>query len=224
MSGVDVLRDLSPEEIDTWRAHWGTQTYAPGQRIVDADTSQPELVFLILEGAVRLVQHRNRRDTIDVLGRGQLFGVSAVFGPTSTALDVEALSNVVATGLEGRRFLRALASRPQLATNLVEQLGTNLLQFDAPGPPPVYHVARKRLAQTLVRLGVAAGDQLPDGWYRLPPCVSRATLAVQVDCTRETIARMLADLEEIGAIRRQRREIMLDLDRLHRVIAGRELE
>lgn len=221
INSVDVLRGLSPAQVAEWTERWGTRTYAPGERIIDSETTPPELVVVVWRGAVQLLQrHRTgRSETIDVLGPGQLFGVSAAFGPTSFGLDADALTDTVVCALEGRRFLLALASGPEIVLNLVQQLGARVVQVDGSSHAhwPDNQAARDRLAQVLTRMAVSAGEPAGGGGRRLPMCVSRSTLAHQAGCARETIARLLAELESLGAIRRERRNIIVSIDALRRL-------
>jgi len=73
--------------------------------------------------------------------------------------------------------------------------------------------AELRLAEVLRRLATTAGEPTRDG-LRIPTCVSRGTLAHQVGCTRETVARMLASLEALGCATRHGRSIEVNVTRL----------
>jgi CRP-like cAMP-binding protein len=111
----------------------------------------------------------------------------------------------------------SLATCPNIILNLVRQAGVQVIQFGGgylqPQQPPV----EVRLAEVLMRLGKTGGESVRGG-FRIPSCVSRGTLAHQVGCTRETIARMLANLETSGGLRRQGRSIVVDLERLQDIV------
>lgn len=215
ISTVNVFAGLHDSEIDAWTARCGARIFEPGERIIDARTTPPEQVLVVRQGAVRLVLERasRRSETVDLLGTGQLFGVSAAFGGSSTALHADALTRVVACTAEGRAFLVLLASWPDLVLNLVRQAGVRVIQFGGGYLQPQQPSAEVRLAEVLQRLAMTAGEAVRDG-SRLPSCVSRGTLARLVGCTRETIARMLANLEVSGGVVRQGRTIVVNLDRL----------
>jgi CRP/FNR family transcriptional regulator, cyclic AMP receptor protein len=212
ISGVDLFRGLARSEIDAWVAQCELRRFRAGERIIDGRSTLPEQVLVIERGAVRLLQDdpSGRPRTVDVLGPGQLFGVSCAFGATDNGLHADALTQVVVCAAEGRDFLAALARGPGIVLNLVRQVGARVVQLDGQAPPPSGRPAGLRLATVLDRLATVAGQPAPGGGLRLPACVSRATLAYQTGCTRETIARLLADLEDRRCIRREKRAIVVD--------------
>jgi len=221
ISTINLFEDLSEADIDSWVRRCGTRTFESGQRIIDARSSLPEQVLVVRRGAVRLVLERSneRLETVDILGPGQLFGVSAAFGRTTARLHADALTQVTVCAAEGRSFLLALASGPEMVLNLVRQVGDRVIQLDGRYHPPAEKYAPLRLAEVLARLAQTAGEPVADG-RRLPACVSRTTLAHQVGCTRETIARMLASFEAHGAVRRERRAIVVNVERLQQLAAA----
>jgi CRP/FNR family transcriptional regulator len=219
ISAINLFEGIADSEIDACVERCGPRTFEAGQRIIDASTTPPELVLLVREGAVRLVleRARGRTETVDLLGPGQLFGVSAAFGGSPTRLHADALTRVVACVAEGKSFLIALATCPDIILNLVRQAGVRFMQFGSGYSQPPLQAADVRLAEVLRRLAMTGGEAVRGGW-RIPACISRATLARQVGCTRETIARMLSSLESSGGIVRQGRSIVVDLKRLDAIV------
>jgi CRP/FNR family transcriptional regulator, cyclic AMP receptor protein len=219
ISTINLFEGLSQSEIDKWVGRCGVRSFEPGQRIIDARSTPPELVLVIRRGAVRLLlEHANRRsETVDLLGPGQLLGVSAAFGGSPTVLHADAQSRVVACLAEGRRFLADLASYPDLVLNLVRQAGVRLMQYGAGDFQAQQPSAEVRLAEALKRLALTAGEPVGEG-TRIPDCVSRGTLAHLVGCTRETVARMLSNLEASGGVVRQGRAIVVDTHCLDGII------
>jgi CRP-like cAMP-binding protein len=219
ISSINLFEGVAVSEIDAWIGRCGVRTFDAGQRLIDAHTTPPEQVVVVREGAVRLLVERTtgRSDTVDLLGPGQLLGVSAAFGGGSTLLHAEALTRVVACVAEVKSFLVLLATSPDLVLNLVRQAGIRVMQFGAGTDQPQSLSAEVRLAEVLRRLATTAGERCGAG-SRIPACVSRGTLANLVGCTRETVARMLSSLEANGGVMRQGRAIVVDLDRLERIL------
>jgi CRP/FNR family transcriptional regulator len=178
-------------------------------------------VFVIYKGAVRLLlaDTHPRPETVDLLGPGQLFGVSAAFGGGSVGLHVDALTRVQVCAVEGKGFLTALASCPDIVLNLVRQAGIRIMQFGGGDPRPEQRSAELRLAGVLRRLASTAGEVV-GGRLRIPACISRGTLACQVGCTRETVARMLSNLEASGAVERVGRTLLIDPQQLENIITS----
>jgi CRP-like cAMP-binding protein len=150
---------------------------------------------------------------VDLLGPGQLFGVSAAFGGGATGMHADALTSVLVCAAEGKGFLTALATCPDIVLNLVRQAGIRIMQFGGGYPQPKQDSAEIRLARVLLRLAWTGGEAVR-GRLRVPACVSRGTIANQLGCTRETVARMLSNLESTGAVERQGVAILIDQQRL----------
>ena len=219
LSRIDLFEGVADSDVEAWVQRCGVRTFEAGQRIIDAHATPPEQVHVICEGVVRVLVERRpgRAATVDLLGRGQLFGVSTAFGASSTGLHADALTRAVVCVADGQRFLGALASCPDLLQNLVRQVGVRVVCFGADNPQPAQPSAEVRLAEVLRRLARTGGASVQGG-ARIPACVSRGTLAHQVGCTRETVARLLSHLETSGSVVRQGRAIVVNLDRLDAVL------
>lgn len=219
---VDVFRGISPSQVDRWAQTCTTRRYRAGERIVDGRLTLPERVLLVKEGAVRLFLQDTpeHQVTADILGPGQLFGVSAVFGAAPAGLSAEAVSDVTIISAEGLEFLQAMAHLPQLVLNLVQQVGAQVVQTEQQLHEHPTGPARVLLARTLLRLAQAASEVLPGGRRRLQGRLTRATLAAQVGCSRETVARLLSVFEQEGRVTRQGRQLIVHPDRLREVADG----
>ena len=221
ISSVDLFYGLDQTEIDAWTAQCDTRRFRARERIIDARSTLPEQVLVVKTGAVQLLQDGpgGRPRTVDVLGPGQMFGVSCAFGATAHGLHADALTQVEVCAWEGRDFLAALARGPRIILNLVRQVGASVVQLDGQPRPHARMPACVRLAAVLERLATVAG-QPASGGQRLPACISRGTLAYQTACTRETVARLLAEFEGRHWLRREQRAIIVDPERLRQLMGA----
>jgi CRP-like cAMP-binding protein len=78
---VDVFGGLSAEDAAALGPLVRRESFRAGQLIAGPDTP-PERVYVVESGTVRLVRRGadGRETTVDVVGRGRLFGVSARAG------------------------------------------------------------------------------------------------------------------------------------------------
>ncbi len=219
---VDLFRGIPRSEVDRWAQAWPTLSYQAGERIVDGRLTLPERVMVVKEGAVRLFLEDapEHQVTADVLGPGQLFGVSAVFGAVPIGLSAEAVDQVTVISSEGLQFLQAMTRLPQLVLNLVQQVGAQVVQTEQQLRQHPSGRARVLLARALLRLARTASEILPGDRRRLQGQLTRATLAAQVGCSRETVARLLSAFEQEGRVVRQGRQLIVDVDRLREVAEG----
>lgn len=213
---VDLFRGLSEHELDELDQTVEILRFQPGQQIIGPE-AKAERVYIIKSGTVRLF-HRGpdgREITVDVLGPGRPFGVSALFGPSGGRLLAEAATEAVVCTGEGIRFLGVMAQHPRIALNLITQLGAQVLQTEQQLAQFNSSDARERLAVALYRLVRDAGEPQPGGGYALPKGMSQRSLAQQVGASRETVTRLIASLVQEGYIRRAgRRLIIADVEKL----------
>jgi CRP/FNR family transcriptional regulator, cyclic AMP receptor protein len=213
---VDVFRRLTLRDIDDLVAALSLCRFAPGQLIVGPET-QPELVFLMRAGSVRLF-HRaadGRETTVEHLFAGHLFGVTGFFGTVPTSLLAQAENEVELCVVEGRRFLDVMSKWPQALLDLALRLGLRVHESDEILAGLTASGARARLAAVLHRLALDVSESYAGGGVRLRGVPRHSDLAAEIGASRETVTRMLARLEQDGYIRRFGRQIVVpDVERL----------
>lgn len=218
---LDLFRDLSEPEIDELAQALGSQTFKPGDLIVTPD-HPPERVYIVIEGTVRLFQRGpdGREVTADVIGRGRLFGISALFGPPGDGLLAEAVTPVTVCVADADGFMRLVSRWPKVMFMLALQVARRLVEVEEQLERFGSGNARLRLAATLSRLASDTHEAHPGGGRSIRPPLTHRELAARIGSRRETVTRHLAALETDGYIRREgRRLIILDLPGL-RALAG----
>ena len=208
---VDLFRDVSDAEVEALARVLRGQTYRGGELIVGPENSA-ERVYIIIEGTVRLFQRGpdGREVTAALIGRGRLFGISALFGPSpSDGLLAEAVTDVRVCAAEAEDFLRLASEHHQLMLKLAAQVTERLLQVEEQLERFAAAGARARLAAVLGRLAEEAGEAVAGGGRRLPAGLRQADLARQIGASRETVSRQLAGLEADRHIRREGRRIVV---------------
>lgn len=210
LSQVDLFQGLTSDEVAELEALMETRTYGAGELILDPAT-RPERVYLVMEGTVRLFQSGpdGRELTVELLGAGRLFGVSALFGAAERGLLAEAVTDAVICTAEAGEFLRVVKSRPQLMLRLAAHLGGLLLDREEQLGRVASTGTPARLAAVLLRLARDAGEDVPEGGRRIITRLTHEDLARRIGASRETVTRLLARLERQGSIRREGRRIVL---------------
>lgn len=216
---VDLFQGLSGADIAELEALMETVAYEAGELILGPDTP-PERVYVVMEGTVRLFQRGpdGRELTIDLLGPGRLFGISALFGTAGRTFLAEAVTRAVVCTAEAKEFLRMVKSHPQLMLKLAAHVGSLLLEREEQLSRAASAGAPARLAAALLRLVQDAGEDVPGGGRRIMPHVTHEDLARRVGASRETVTRLLARFERQGYIHREgRRIVVADPERLRRI-------
>lgn len=135
-----------------------------------------------------------------VMGAGDLFGELAHFAGTSRQVDAVAEEPAVLVRVSAAQVDRMLAQEPDFArallTSLAHQLRLALEQIDRDRSL----TAEARIARLLLDLVARDGSQL---------AVTQQSLADRAGVSRVTAGQVLARLEQVGAIRRGYRKIVV---------------
>jgi CRP/FNR family transcriptional regulator, cyclic AMP receptor protein len=221
---VDCFAGLSEAEIEEVTTAFETRRYTSGDSIITED-SPGDRIYLVRRGRVRL-QVANprgpdqREGMFDIVERGGLFGLSTLFGPGTPGLRAIAHSDVEVCLGEHDTLMRLLRW-PQVAQNVVAQLGARILRIEQEMESLSSTTARTRLARVLHRLASESAEHTSGDELRIMAPLTHEALSRQIGVTRETVTRLLARLTADGLIRREgRRMVVTDLNRLAEELAG----
>lgn len=199
-SGIGALRP-DPTLVEVLRSVGQRKTFAPGQLIQqqgDADTG----FWMIESGRVSICRFApdGGVTTFAVLGSGDLFGELAHFAGTARQVDAVAESAAVLVHIRPARIDLLLAEQPDFArwllASLANQLRTALDLIDRDRTLS----ADVRLARLLLDLADREGAVL---------LATQQSLADRAGVSRVTVGQVLARLEQIGAIQRGYRKIVV---------------
>lgn len=207
---LTVLPALSDSDMAYLAAGCQTLRLKPGD-VLDQATQGHELAYLVRRGRVRVFQRTasGREITLGTLRDGQILGLGALLGSSDEDLHAEALDEVHLCVAEGPRLLESVASRPTALAAVISQVATQLVQVEQQLGSMSQQSTSARLGRHLYRLATEFGEPAADGARRVPHGWTRAALARQIGCSRETVSRLLARFERQGWIRRSRRSIEL---------------
>jgi len=216
LSPPTFLESLTADERDALLSAGHVRRWSVGEVLFrEGDTAGSAIV--IVSGLVKI--HKLGRDgdelILSLCGPGDLLGeVTAVQGATRSA-DAVALRAVEAAAVAVADLRALLARNPRLALVLLELALRRLrladqrrLEFAAAESLPR---VTSRLLELAERFGVAA----PDGTLGVDMPISQEELASWAAASRESTARALRTLRELGLIETHRkRMVVLDADGL----------
>ena len=174
---------------------------------------------MLLEGLVKI--HRSAADGAEVVlnlsGPGDLLGeVSAVAGRSRSA-NVTAVHPVVAIVLAASELRAFLAAHPRAALALLDLALSRLHAADMRRIEFATSESLGRVASRLIELAGRFGTERADGAIEVGLPITQEELASWSASSRESTARALRTLRELGLIQTHRRHLtVLDLDRLGR--------
>jgi CRP-like cAMP-binding protein len=181
--------------------------------IIFHEKEQGDSLFVILHGRVRVAIFGDdgKEVTLSELSEGDFFGEMALLDlePRSATVIAEEDSEFLC--LQRDDFARAIEQDPGMSASLIQVLAGRLRKANHQISTLALLDVYGRVARVLQELGEEEGKRLKDGRV----VVRRPThmdIAHRIGSSRETVTRMMRDLEENGHIETQGREIFLRPD------------
>jgi CRP-like cAMP-binding protein len=170
-------------------------------------------LFVILHGRVKVAIFGDdgKEVTLSVLSEGDFFGEMALLDQDPRSATVIAEEECELLSLQRDDFTRALEQDPGMSASLVQTLASRLRKANHQISTLALLDVYGRVARLLQELAEEEGKRLKDGRV----VVRRPThmdIARRIGSSRETVTRMMRDLEENGHIETQGREIFLRPD------------
>jgi CRP-like cAMP-binding protein len=193
---LDLFEGMSDAEMQRLAALLRDRECHVGEDIVVRPSG--DRLYLLKKGRVRVM---NRDVAVAVLGPGQLFGTSSLFGAALTDQRVVAIDQTVVCEAPIAEFLAVMASHPRLAGKVVTVLARQLFELERSVERMATDTVAQRLAELLLRIA-----RRERGTVEVRE-LSEADLARMVGASRETVSRLIAGWERDGLVRAYPRRI-----------------
>ncbi len=205
---ISIFADIPDSEIVQIEAKCAWQSYPPGVNIIDR-MSTSRNVYFITKGMVRVMvfSENGREISLDDVEAGMFFGeLSAIDGAPRSANVVTVYSTTAAV-ISRESFLEILADHPAVAMGLMQRMteiiraSTNrIMDLSTLSAHGRIYGELKRLAEKRVQ---------KDGSGRISPIPVHSELASRVSTTRETVARVLSDLNKKRIVVKERNVLVV---------------
>ncbi|HEX9436503.1 MAG TPA: Crp/Fnr family transcriptional regulator [Candidatus Limnocylindria bacterium] len=193
---LDLFEGMSDAEMERLGTLLRERTCRIGQDVVVRPTG--DRVYLVKSGRVRVA---NGDVNVAVLGPGQLFGTSSLFGAAATTQRVVALDDVVICEAAAGQFLAAMTTHPRLAAKIAMLLARQLFELEETVERTATEPVEARLADLLLRM--ADRGVSPSRIRGL----AQSDMARMIGASRESVSRLLASWERAGVVRGGQREV-----------------
>ena len=201
---LDLFQGLSDAQIHRLGELMRDRACHVGEDVVVRPAG--DRIYLLKKGRVEVM---SGDVAVAVLGPGQLFGTSALFGAAQRGQRIVAVEDVVVCEAPAGEFIRAMAVHPRLAARLMTLLARQIFELEQTVERTATDTVEQRLADLLLR--VAKRD---DGRLEVRG-VAQADLAKMIGASRESVSRQIAAWEREGILRGgQRRVQIIDETRL----------
>lgn len=196
---LDLFDGLSAPQMEQLAALMRDRSCHAGEDVVVRPSG--DRIYVIKSGRVRVL---NGDIAVAVLGPGQMFGTSSLFGAATTSQRVIALDpDVLICDAETAGFLKMMALHPVVAAKVMSLLARQVFELEQAVERGASHQVEQRLADLLLRLG-----DREKGDLRIRN-LSQADLARMIGASRESVSRALARWEREGKIVAGQRSIQV---------------
>lgn len=212
---IPLLANLSESDLALVYKLISVHKYERGQ-IIFFENDPGDTLHVVQEGMVRIYRlaEDGREKTLAYFGEGEFFGEMAILdgGPRSAV--AQAILPTRTLGIYRKDFGDLLENNPRISREIIKVLSQRLRQTNAQLMNVVFRDARGRVLSTLYDLGLRYGTPV-NGSTRIDLKLTHQELANLVGTARETISRILAELQDEGLVQLDgRRLILIDLEKL----------
>jgi len=209
---VPIFSELSEQDIGSL-ARLATRRRFPKDTVVFFENEEGDTFFMIVDGRIKvtILGDDGREIILSVLGPGDFFGEMALLDNEPRSATTIAVEETELLTLQRVDFQSVLTDNRSITSALIKVLTSRLRRANHQISTLALLDVYGRVARVILDMAREEGKRLKDGRIAF----RRAThqeIANRIGTTRETVTRMLKDLERQGLIHVDGKEIVLQPD------------
>lgn len=209
--------ELPEEAVDRATAQVVTRSH-PANQVILLENDWGSSVYFILEGWVKIRTYNldGKEVTLNILGKGELFGEMAPLDEVPRSTDVITLVPTVIGNMPAQDFVHLIHSESQAGIRLAKLMARRLRQVNRRLRLRESD-SLSRVADIILFLADGQGKMAKQG-VEIPNLPHRELSSLS-GLARETVTRVLSKLEKKGLITRDRDVLCIpDIDALERML------
>jgi CRP-like cAMP-binding protein len=212
LRSVPIFSELTEADFSSLAKVANRRRY-PKDSVVFFENEQGDFFFMILEGRIKvtILGDDGREVILSLLGSGDFFGEMALLDNEPRSATAIAVEDTELLSLHRNDFQAVLSDNRSITVGLIKVLTARLRRANHQISTLALLDVYGRVARVIVDMAREEGRRLKDGRIAF----RRAThqeIANRIGTTRETVTRMLKDLERQGMIHIEGREIIVQPD------------
>jgi CRP-like cAMP-binding protein len=219
LDGVELLEGIDSGELRRLEQRCVWRRYASGEQILDRNSSSRD-VFFVAQGRVQVVNFSltGREVAYASVPAGGFFGeLSAIDGEPRSA-SVVAAERCLLAALAPEVFTEVLIANPKIMNRVLLRLARiirtsneRIMDLSTLGAVQRVHLELLKMAKP---------DPLAAGSWVVYPLPTQSQIAGLASTTRETVARVISQLQASGIVKRKEKSLYIrDRQRLEAVAA-----
>jgi CRP/FNR family cyclic AMP-dependent transcriptional regulator len=204
-----IFSNFNPQQLQDIRKSFIHKQYKRGEAIFHEE-DLTDGIYLILDGYVKVYQSTESgwEKTLAILSPGDIIGEMATFGKRNRSASVKALEQTEVYYIPQRRFEELLSKDPSLGLTITEILTGRLRLANRQIALLVCGNSYEKVAGQLVYLAEKCGKPYNDGII-IQPRLTHNDLASLAGVARETVTKVLRELEKEAIITFENRHIVI---------------
>jgi CRP/FNR family transcriptional regulator, cyclic AMP receptor protein len=212
LRSVPIFSELSDADIASL-ARLTSRRTCPKDTVVFFENEEGDSFFMIVDGRIKvtILGDDGREVILSVLGRGDFFGEMALLDNEPRSATAIAVEDTELLSLHRNDFQSVLSDNRSIMLALIKILTARLRRANHQISTLALLDVYGRVARVIVDTARDEGKRLKDGRIAF----RRAThqeIANRIGTTRETVTRMLKDLERQGLIHIDGKEVVVQPD------------
>ncbi|TVQ53943.1 MAG: Crp/Fnr family transcriptional regulator [Spirulina sp. DLM2.Bin59] len=197
---VPFFAGLPPDALDKATCHVVTRTH-PSNQVILLENDWGGSVYFIVDGWVKIRTYNldGKEVTLNIIGKGELFGEMAALEEVPRSTDVITLTSTTISSVPAQDFVDLIHSEPLAGVRLAQLMATRLRQVNRRLRLREADSV-SRVADTILFLAEGQGQESSDGLAI--PNLPHRELSSLSGLARETVTRVLTKLEKKNLIRR----------------------
>lgn len=209
---VPIFSELSDADIASL-ARLASRRRYPKDTVVFFENEEGDFFFMIVEGRIKvtILGDDGREVILSILGTGDFFGEMALLDNEPRSATAIAVEDSELVSLHRHDFQSVLADNRSIMSALIKILAARIRKANHQISTLALLDVYGRVARVIVDMARDEGRRLKDGRIAF----RRAThqeIANRIGTTRETVTRMLKDLERQGMLHIEGKEIVVQPD------------
>lgn len=206
---VPIFGDLTEEALATI-ADLSVRRSFPKNSLIVLEESRAETLYIIEYGSVKITRlnEEGREVILAMLGSSEFFGEMALLDGQGRSANVMALEDTSLVTLSRRDFLDVLNRYPSISIQLLREMTSRLRKSDQQIKSLSLSDAEHRIGIALHRISEEVGI-FRKGEVFVSKLPYQQDIANMAGTSRETVSRMLKNLEKKGLLKREGRKLTI---------------
>jgi len=216
LESVPLLRGLEQQEIELVRSVVKERIYPKGTTIF-VEGQETDGLYIVTSGLIKVFKlyKDGREKTLAILREGDIIGEVTISGSTIRSATVGAIEHTNILVISKTDLHELLRQIPGLSIRVIETLSHRLRQTNRQVEELTFLNARSRVICNLITLAKECGQTDKNG-IKITLRLTHADLANLVGVTRETVTKVLSELQNSNLIQINNRQIrVLDIQKLY---------